>query len=112
MKNLQEIECMIGSAEDDWDAITVNKNLLPLSGTFVAESKEKLKSSLENICEDIVSLLFSPYCRSFVDDCVAFLKRAILVSDELGASYVFAGYNVSYDLRSTLEIAKRISKNC
>ena len=112
MKNLEEIECMIGSAEEDWKAITVDKNLLPLSGISVAKSMEKLKSSLENICEDIVSLLFSPYCRSFVDECVEFLMRAIPVSDKLGASYVFAGYNVSYDLRSTLEIAKRFSKNC
>ena len=110
MRKLKEIKQMIESAQSDWTAIAVNENKVPCSNTFVAEKKEKLKLLLEDIRKDIESFLLDSNCSSLVKVCIGFLKRISLVSDKLGSSYFFPGYNGSYDIDSTLKFAEGILK--
>ena len=108
MKKLKEIKQMIESAQSDWAVIAVNENMIPLSNTFLAEKQEKLKVLLEDIRMNIESFLLYSHSSLLVKVCIGFLTRIVLVSDKLGASYVFPGYNGSYDIDSTLKFAEEI----
>ena len=110
MKKLKEIKQMIESAQSDWAVIAVSENMIPLSSTFIAEKQEELKVLLEDIRTNIESFLLYSRNSLLAKVCIDFLKRIGLVSDKLGASYVFPGYNGSYDIDSTLKFAEEILK--
>jgi hypothetical protein len=110
MKKLKEIKQMIDSAQKRWAEIKSEENLLPLSNVSIVEKKEKLKNLLENIREDIESLLSYSHCDLLVRVCKKFLERTLLISEKLGASYAFAGYNESYYILDTIRIADSFSK--
>ncbi len=101
---------MIESAQSDWAAIAVNENMIPLSNTFLAEKQEELKVLLEDIRMNIESFLLYSHNSLLVRVCIGFLKRISLVSEKLWVTYVFPGYNGSYDIDATLKFAEEILK--
>ena len=109
MKNLKEIKKMIDSAQKRWAEINSEESVLPLS-TSIVYKKERLKNLLEDIRENIESLLSYSHCALLVKVCKKFLERTLLISEKLGASYAFAGYNESYYILDTIRIADSFSK--
>ena len=109
MKKLKEIKKMIDSAQKRWAEIKSDENMLPLSSAVVYK-KERLKNLLEDIRENIESLLSYSHCNLLVKVCKKFLERTLLISEKLGASYAFAGYNESYYILDTIRIADSFSK--
>ena len=101
---------MIDSAQKRWADIKSEENLLPLSNVSVVEKKENLKSLLEDIRENIESLLSYSHCALLAKVCRKFLERIFLISENLGASYAFAGYNESYYILDTIRIAEGFYK--
>ena len=110
MKKLKEIQKMIDSAQKRWAEIKSDENLLPLTNASLVYKKEKLKNLLEDIREDIESLLSYSHCALLVKVCKNFLERTLLISEKLGASYAFAGYNESYYILDTIRIVDSFSK--
>jgi len=110
MKKLKEIKKMIDSAQKRWAEIKSEENLLPLSNVSIVEKKEKLKNLLEDIRENIESLLSYSHCALLARVCRKFLERIFLISENLGASYAFAGYNESYYILDTIRIAEGFYK--
>jgi hypothetical protein len=110
MKKLKEIKQMIDSAQKRWIEIKNDEKKVPLCNASVVEKKENLKNLLENIREDIESLLSYSHCDLLVKVCKKFLERTLLISEKLGASYAFAGYNESYYILDTISIADAFSK--
>ena len=108
MKKLKEIKLMIQIAQQGWSEIEgeIQRDHSPSLST----KKELLNNLLEDIRKNIEHLLFNFKCSMLVKVCRKFLENTFLISEKLGSSYGFAGYNESYYILDTIKIAEGFSK--